>query len=193
MSHRKGTVMASFGRSWGFALRSEPHRRRVILTGRAARTLRLVKLTSAGLVVSALFCNAAQATDLYWDANGDDSPGGLDDWDTTSLRWHLNSPDGPLRAWPNVGLNNDAILTGTLSTLAVVTPIAVNDIVVNPATPGLNSIVGSDTSHKLTLNGLTKSAITVAFGSTLSLRATLAGVQGFTKSGSGTLLTTGFS
>lgn len=188
--------MASFGRSWGYALRSEPHRRRVILAGRAARTSRLVKLTSAGLVVSALFCNAAQATDLYWDANGDDSPGGLDDWDTTSLRWHLNSPDGPLRAWPNVGLNNDAILTGTLSTLAVVTPIAVNDIVVNPATPGLNSIVGSDTSHKLTLNGLTKSAITVASGSTLSLRATLAGVQGFTKSGSGTLIldsTAGFN
>ena len=131
-----------------------------------------------------------QASDLYWDADGDSTSatGGTGNWETSTSLWRSTSFTGSLGAWTNSGNNNDAILGGTAGTLTLTTGISVNDITVNPIPSGIYSITGAQT---LTLNGAAQSALDVASGSTLTITSGLAGTNGFTKSSAGTLILDG--
>ncbi len=151
---------------------------------------KLSSLCLGGLLASALI-PVLHAADYFWDADGDGSAaiGGTGSWDTTAALWRLGSSTGPLNPWGNPGENNDALLQGTAGMLTLSTGISVNDLFVAPTAAGAYTVTG--TSQTLTLNGAIKSVIDVATGSTLTLNLGLAGTNGFTKSGAGTLVLDG--
>lgn len=144
----------------------------------------------AAAVILALagFAPLAQATDYYWDADADDSPGigGPGTWDTATSLWRLGGPTGALTTFPaSSDPDTDVFLQGVAGTLTLGANIFVNDLNVAPASGTSYVIAGPFT---LTLNGAARTAIDVASGASLTVASGLAGANGLIKSGAGTLL-----
>ncbi|MEQ3651105.1 autotransporter-associated beta strand repeat-containing protein [Hyphomonas sp.] len=128
--------------------------------------------------------DAAQADDLYWDANGSDvGSGGDGDWDANGALWSESSNDvlGPYRTWDN-SVFNSAIFQGSPGLVTVTSPITVNDM--HFTTSGYTL-----TGGQLTLGG-TDPIISVASGMA-TIESHLSGSSGFIKTGDGTLRLTG--
>ncbi|WP_165357412.1 autotransporter-associated beta strand repeat-containing protein, partial [Sphingosinicella sp. CPCC 101087] len=129
----------------------------------------------------------AQDANRYWDANSTaPGAGGAGTWDTTSLRWSTDgNGTGGLydRPWQNAQLDN-AIFAGTAGIVNLSVPITVHNITFDSANYTL-------TGNTLTLAGSTPT-INVSTG-TSTISSVIAGTQGLTKAGAGTLSLTGVS
>ncbi|WP_114953406.1 autotransporter-associated beta strand repeat-containing protein [Sphingosinicella terrae] len=127
----------------------------------------------------------AQNANRYWDANSTaPGAGGAGTWDTTSLRWSTDGiGTGGLydRPWQNAQLDN-AIFAGTAGIVNLSVPITVHNITFDSANYTL-------TGNTLTLAGTTPT-ITVNSG-TSTISSVIAGTQGLTKAGAGTISLTG--
>lgn len=128
----------------------------------------------------------AQATTYTWDGNDINSgpDGGIGIWGGSTINWW----DGATNvAWPSSGTDNDAVFADTVGTVSVdAAGVTVNDITFN--TTGY--VVQGSGSGVVTLNGTTPT-INTASGVTATIGAVLAGSQGLTKSGNGTLVLSG--
>lgn len=133
------------------------------------------------------FSTAAHAQDANrnWDANSTTpGNGGSGTWNTSSLNWSPNADgtSGPYATpWDNAQLDN-AIFGGTVGTVTLGTPITVHNITFNANGYTL-------TGNTLTLAGTTPT-ISVSSG-TSTISSVLAGTNGLTKAGAGTLFLNG--
>ena len=130
----------------------------------------------------------AQNTDRNWDANSTTpGSGGTGTWNTSGLNWSPNGDgtSGPYSApWDNSLLDN-AIFGGTAATVTLSTPITVHNITFD--TTGYTL-----TGNTLTLGGITP-RITVNGTGTAAIDSIIAGSNGLTKSGGGSLTLTGIN
>ncbi len=132
-----------------------------------------------------------QAATLTWDGNTATSElqDGGGDWNTTALNRWYNGTD--YQAWSNT-LPDSAIFgnaSGTAGTVTIREAISVSNITFNPAGSG-NYTIARDAANKLTLTGAATPVINVnlAVDVIATITAALAGNQGFTKTGDGTLV-----
>jgi autotransporter-associated beta strand protein len=152
----------------------------------------LARCTSAAAVCAALLAAAVPATsaaDLRWDADGDgtNGMGGTGLWNTVDLRWI----DTAYRAWPSLlgdASTSTAVFQGTAGQVSLGEPITANGLLFSVT--GYTIDNGGTAVNTLTLAG-TAPALTVthAFDSA-TISAVLAGTDGWTKQGSGTLYLT---
>ncbi|MES2660283.1 MAG: autotransporter-associated beta strand repeat-containing protein [Verrucomicrobiota bacterium] len=87
------------------------------------KTRAILSLTASvsTIVIFASLAPVAQATDLYWDADGAGAGvGGTGPWNGGSVLWHLDTPDGTLQAYNNNTPSNViARFEGTPGTVAL--------------------------------------------------------------------------
>ena len=141
---------------------------------------------AAAAIVVGLAASPAMAIDRYWDVNQTAfGSGGTGIWNLGNLYWSDNSSDtlGPYnQPWAN---GDSAIFAGTAGTVTLGAPITANGLTFS--TSGY-TIAGSGVNI-LTLGGTTPTVSVTAGTSTIS--AIIAGSDGLTKAGAGTLFLTG--
>lgn len=127
-----------------------------------------------------------KAQDYYWDSDGSGvGLGGNGNWDTGSALWHLGSTSGNLVTWPPSGGSHNAFLEGTNGTLTLMTGITAQSL---NASPTSGNYIVTGVAQALSLGGASTPSIAVSSGSSLIITSQLAGTQGFTKTGNGTLV-----
>lgn len=141
------------------------------------------------IAIAIAFSHPASCATLHWDgtdttANAD---GGAGAWNTTGTNWDDASTGGANASWPSVSTgDDDAVFGGTGGAVDVDSGgITANDISLNVT----GYTIGGGT---LTLGG-TVNVITAAPNSNnvATISAPLAGTNGFTRAGSGTLTISG--
>lgn len=136
------------------------------------------------------FSGPALAVPFFWDADGDSSNnsagaiGGTGSWDTTSALW-WNTSDV---AWDNAA-NNEAFFQGTAGTVTLAEPINAHSLFFG--SNGYLLTHGGTPANVLTLGGTTPTIQVTNATDTATLVAGIAGTEGFTKAGQGTLVLAG--
>jgi fibronectin-binding autotransporter adhesin len=130
----------------------------------------------------------ASAASIHWDSNGSTTgDGGTGTWDTTTNDRFKNSAAGTTRfRWVNSSTGNDhtAVFGGTAGTVSVSGGVTAS---------GMQFDVSGYTiqSSTVTLAGSAPTIQVTAAAHTATVSSVLAGSNGLTKSGAGTLITTG--
>ena len=122
----------------------------------------------------------AKAANLYWDADGAVVTGGTGDWDTTSAFWSTTAA-GSDAAARSFTADDIAFFTGTAGTATLTEPITIGGLVFS----GADFTV---TGNTLTLDVSSGApSISVSGGNIAALSSIVAGSDGLTKLGNGTL------
>jgi autotransporter-associated beta strand protein len=126
------------------------------------------------LLLSAFTALGAQAASLTWDTDGSTTiaTGGAGSWNTSGLNW---DNAGSFVAWNNSN-GDSAIFGGTAGTVTLGEAITVNNLTFNTAS---YTIAGG--GFGLTVNGTITNSVVA------TITASIAGSNGLTKSGAGTL------
>ncbi|WP_052071784.1 autotransporter-associated beta strand repeat-containing protein [Sphingopyxis sp. MWB1] len=140
---------------------------------------------SLAVALSLMLPTGARAEDRYWDANGTGvGSGGSGTWNLSNLNWSPNGDgvSGPfVEPWDNGGLDN-AIFGGAAGTVTLGGPVTVDNITFSSAGYVLNG-------STLTLGG-PGATITANAGDT-TINSAIAGSNGLTKAGNGSLILNG--
>ena len=159
---------------------------------RHRRVRRRASCLAAALALLAFSFNSANATSLFWDANGNTAgTGGTGVWDiNTSALWRNGSAIGALQTGHNGG-GDEAVFQGTAGTVTLYkgTGGSPPNIMVNKMT---FSIAGYTVRADPTGNGadvlqLTGSSPTIEADGNATIAVQIAGTAGLIKTGAGTL------
>ncbi len=144
-----------------------------------ATTARRLLLGTTAIALVLAGSPEAHAAAVQWDVNGAAvGAGGTGAWNTSSAFWF---DGGSYAAWSNAALN-DAVFAGTAGTVTLSTGVTVHNLQFD--TTGY--IV---TGNTLTLGGVSPTASVVS-GGTATIGSILAGTNGLTQAGPGTLVLT---
>ncbi|MFA7345366.1 MAG: autotransporter-associated beta strand repeat-containing protein [Terrimicrobiaceae bacterium] len=143
----------------------------------------------------ALLCLAgtvsAQASNLFWDANGGTSgTGGAGAWDTTSSLWRLDSDVGTLQTYDNTVGNMTANFGGTAGTVTIAAATTIHANLINITG---NYTIAGGSGRFLNLDGTTPTInVTGTSGyDGAGISAAITGSGGLAVTGSGIIRLTG--
>lgn len=168
----------------GTAASYAPNLAHVVSSGQMFSPGRLVSVA----LLAGLAASPAIAADRYWDVNQTaPGSGGTGVWNTSNLFWSPSSSGtlGPYnQPWDNSALDN-AVFAGSAGTVTIGAPITANMLTFSV---GGYTLTGAG-ANILTLGGATPT-ITATAGAT-AINAVIAGSNGLTKAGGGTLVLSG--
>ncbi len=151
----------------------------------------------SAVLASLLAASTAGAVDYFWDQdrNATTGTGGTGTWNTNAqsnqLRWREGTDTGTLRAWSNTNNADDtAVFGGTAGTVTLGTGINVNSLKFLTK----DYLIRSSTLTLARPNEAPVPTITVETGvatDSVTISSVLAGSNGLTKAGSGTLILSG--
>lgn len=146
-------------------------------TTRGMSLKQMLRLAGCGAFLAVVLGAAAAAVELTWDADGTSGggTGGSGTWNTSSLLW---DNAGSMQAWSNAA-GDSALFGGTAGTVTLGEAISASGL--RFTTTGYTI-----TADTLTLSGSTP-AVETATGVTATIASAVAGSNGLTKTGAGSL------